>query len=488
MTLSLKLSLLTHLPELVLLLGVLVVIITDIVGKGKASGASRNFALFFTALAIGCTIVVSSYLAKDPKGFIAFNGMSVTDRLFVFGHLIILSCLLLGILLSHRNALAKKHSGEAYALILLAAFGALVLSNASNLVVVLLGLEILSLPLYTLAAFDPSRKAAREAGLKYLILGAFASGFFVLGCAFYYAQTGSLSIKPGFATGAYGIPFAVSSALILSALLFKGGMLPFFAWSPDTYQGAPDFAVGLMAALAKTATFLLLIRILPEFLPGLTAGLLLFGLLLISAATMAAGNFLALVQTDIKRMLAYSSVAHAGYMFLALCAFESTATTGMLAYLAVYAPVLVGSFSIVSLFPGSEEGHKISDYTGVGYKAPFVAGVFTIMLLSLAGLPPTGGFITKAIMFLGVIQGGYVNFVILAMILSVIGVYYYLNVVIRMFMSPEEETGGKPVEIRSPDLSEQLAYSIIIILVLAVGLFPGLIVWLARLASTVIML
>ena len=477
-------SLITHLPEIVILAGVIAVIIADIAGKGKAFRASRNLSLFFTAAAIGFTIVISSFLAKDPKGFLAFGGMSITDRLFVFGHLIILSCLLLGILLSHRNALAIKHSGEAYALILLATFGALVLSNASNLVIVLLGLEILSLPLYTLAAFDPSRKRAREAGLKYLILGAFASGFFVLGCAFYYAQTGTLSIKSGFAAGTYGIPLSVSTALILSALLFKGGVLPFFAWSPDTYQGAPDFAVGLMAALAKTSTFLALMRILPEFLPGLTGGLLLFGLLAISAATMAAGNFLALVQTDIKRMLAYSSVAHAGYMFLALCAFESIATTGMLAYLAVYAPVLVGSFSIVSLFPGSEEGHDISEYTGLGYKAPFVAGIFTVMLLSLAGLPPTGGFITKAIMFLGVIEGGYANFVILAMILSVIGVYYYLRVVIRMFMSDGTETGEKIPEIRSPDLAEQLAYSIIVILIIAVGLWPGLIVWLAHLAST----
>jgi NADH-quinone oxidoreductase subunit N len=403
-----------------------------------------------------------------------FNGMMVNDGTGSFAKLVIIFTLLIGLMMNHRVARRRTSGGDYYALVLLAAFGALVMSSSGHLVTVVLGLEILSIPLYTLAAFDPERREAREAGLKYLILGAFSSGFLALGCALFYAATGSFSFY-----GAIPMPGAVSlyamgCALILAGLMFKGGILPFFAWSPDAYEGAPDFAVGLMAALAKTGTFILLLRLLPEILPGLASTWLIPGLLMIAAGTMLAGNLLALAQTNIKRLLAYSSIAHAGYMFLGLMASRTDATGGVLFYLAVYAPVLAASFQIVSIFPGDRGGHEISDYSGLGRKSPLVAALFTVMLISLAGLPPTAGFMAKAVTFLGVAHGGLVSLVVFAMLVSLIGVYYYLRVVVYMYMREPSEDSPAP----APDFREvgglgRAGFWIAALVVIILGIAPG---------------
>jgi NADH-quinone oxidoreductase subunit N len=265
--------------------------------------------------------------------------------------------------------------------------------------------------------------------------------------------------------------------------MFKGGILPFFAWSPDAYEGAPDFAVGLMAALAKTATFIILMRLLPALLPAIQSSALMPGLTLIAAGTMLAGNLLALVQSNLKRMLAYSAISHAGYLFTGLLAFRMEASSGVLFYLAVYAPVLVASFQIVSLFPGDEGGHELKDYSGLARRSPVIATLFALMLISLAGIPPAGGFIGKVITFMGAVQGGLVYLVILAMLTSLIGVYYYFRVIAYMFMHEPPENESIP----SPDLGEagilgKAGYWIVGFVIVLLGVFPAPLLYLTVLA------
>jgi NADH-quinone oxidoreductase subunit N len=471
---SLLSGLISQAPDLLLVLtAIFIILIEGLIGK-RSRRWPGNIALFGTFL----SLVGAAYLAipalSAERGWLVFSGMAVNDGAASFAKCVILFTLLIGLMMNYRGPRGKNPSGDYYALVLLAAFGALVMSASGHLVTVVLGLEILSIPLYTLAAFDPERRESREAGLKYLILGAFSSGFLALGCALFYAATGSFSFYGSAPMSGLSSLYTMGCALILAGLMFKGGILPFFAWSPDAYEGAPDFAVGLMAALAKTGTFIVLARLLPEILPGLAPTWLFQGLLMIAAGTMLAGNLLALAQTNIKRLLAYSSVAHAGYLFLGIMASRHESTGGVLFYLAVYAPVLVASFQIVSIFPGDRGGHDISDYSGLGRKSPVVAALFSVMLISLAGLPPTAGFIAKAVTFLGAAQGGLVSLVLFAMLVSLIGIYYYLRIIVYMYMREPSEDSPNP----APDFGKvgwlgRTGLWLAALVVIILGLVPG---------------
>ena len=465
-------------PELILVATAILVVFLDAFTSHRGRKGLPGLTLLGAIVAFIMALSQAMPAINQVKAATVFGGMAMNDGVGAIAKLIILFTLLIGLMLGYSPSMKRKYPGEFHALILFATFGAIVLANAANLVVAVLGLEILSLPLYTLVAFDTERKAAREAGLKYLILGAFTSAFLALGCALYYVATGTLSIN--------GVPvvfesrtiFAVGSALILAGMMFKGGILPFFAWSPDVYEGAPDYSVGLVAALAKTGSFILLLRLLPALLPGIASSGLMSGLLLIAAGTMLAGNLMALVQTNIKRLLAYSSVAHAGYMFLGLLAFRVEASAGVLFYLAIYAPVLVASFQIVSLF-SDESGHEIKAYSGLAQKAPMLAIFFAIMLLSLAGFPPMSGFMAKVITFLGAVQGGLVNLVIFAMIVSLIGVYYYLRVIVYMFMYEPKAGQASFPSLANAGILGRIAFWVVAVITVGLGVGPTYLLYLA---------
>jgi NADH-quinone oxidoreductase subunit N len=473
----------TQIPELILVATAILIVFYDSFATPKNTKGLGGIALFGVVLSLIGAILHTGPTIRNAVDPTQLNHMVMTDGVSAVAKIIILVTLLIGLMLGYNSASRRKYRGEFYALILFAGFGALVLANAGHLVTMVLGLEILSLPLYTLAAFEYKRVESREAGLKYLLLGAFSSGFLALGCALYYAGSGTFIIDQMHIPAHGELIFAVGSAMILAGLMFKGGMLPFFAWSPDTYEGAPDFAVGLMAALAKTGTFVLLIRLLPSMLPGIIFSGLLPGLILIAAGTMLAGNLMALVQTNIKRLLAYSSIAHAGYMFLGLLAFQKSASVGVLFYLAVYAPVLVASFQIVSLFPGDKAGHELKDYAGLAHRAPFISVLFALMLISLAGLPPTAGFIGKAITFLGAVQGGLVPMVILAMLLSVIGVYYYFRVIAYMFIHEPDAGAAAPApDLAGTGLIGRIGFCAVGAIVILFGIIPASLLYMATMA------
>jgi NADH-quinone oxidoreductase subunit N len=317
--------------------------------------------------------------------------------------------------------------------------------------VVFLALELLSIPLYVLAAFARPRAESEEAGLKYFLLGAFATGFVVYGVALVFGATGATALSAitadvlaGPATHYLAL---IGAALILIGFGFKIAAVPFHMWTPDVYQGAPTSVTGFMTVGAKAAGFAALLRIFVTAFPALDADLVpvLWGL---SALTMVAGNLIAIAQTNIKRLLGYSSIAQAGYILMAFVSFgkpavKADAVASALFYLAAYAITMFGAWAVVIALERAEgKGLEISDYAGLGKRKPFLAAAMTVFMLSLTGLPPTLGLIGKFYLFRTAIEGGFVGLAVIGVITSLISAYYYLRVVVAMYMheGPAETT------------------------------------------------
>jgi NADH-quinone oxidoreductase subunit N len=325
----------------------------------------------------------------------------------------------------------------------------MLMAQAANLIVIFLALELLSIPLYVLAAFARPRLDSEEAGLKYFLLGAFATGFVVYGVALVFGATGTTQLSEivSAAAGASSGPavslslLSIGAALILVGFGFKVAAVPFHMWTPDVYQGAPTPVTGFMAVGAKAAGFAALLRIFVTALPALHVDLVpvLWGL---AALTMLVGNLLAISQTNIKRMLAYSSIAHAGYILMALTAYGKVpgdAVASALFYLVTYAITSFGTWAVVIALEKAEgKGLEIADYAGLGRKRPLLAAAMTIFMLSLTGMPPTLGLVGKFYLFRTAIQGGFIGLGIIGVLTSLISAYYYLRVVVTMYMREGE--------------------------------------------------
>jgi NADH-quinone oxidoreductase subunit N len=323
----------------------------------------------------------------------------------------------------------------------------LLMAQASDLIVVFLALELLSIPLYVLAAFARPRIDSEEAGIKYFLLGAFATGFVVYGITLIYGATGATSlagILGAIAAGTFTrYLLLIGAGLLLVGFGFKVAAVPFHMWTPDVYQGAPTSVTGFMAVGAKAAGFAALLRIFVTVFPSLSADLVpvLWGL---AALTMFAGNILAISQTNIKRMLAYSSIAHAGYILMAFVAFGNPriagdAVSSALFYLVTYAITSFGAWSVViALEKPDGRGLDIEDFAGLGRRKPALAVAMTIFMLSLTGMPPTLGLIGKFYLFRTVIEGGFIGLAVIGVLTSLISAYYYLRVVVVMWMREGE--------------------------------------------------
>jgi NADH-quinone oxidoreductase subunit N len=320
-------------------------------------------------------------------------------------------------------------------------------------------LELLSIPLYILAAFARPRSDSEEAGIKYFLLGAFATGFVVYGITLIFGATGqtslsgivsSISLADSFA-GIYNpLLLTIGAALILVGFSFKVAAVPFHMWTPDVYQGAPTSVTGFMAVGAKAAGFAALLRIFVTVLPSLNADLVpvLWGL---AALTMVVGNIIAIAQTNIKRLLAYSSIAHAGYILMAFVTFGNPKTAGdavasALFYLVTYAITSFGAWSVViALEKPDGKGLNIEDYAGLGHRKPALAVAMTVFMLSLTGMPPTLGLIGKFYLFRTAIEGGFIGLAVIGVLTSLISAYYYLRVVVVMWMRDgEPQVEGEP--------------------------------------------
>ena len=387
-----------------------------------------------------------------PQGgqLVAFNGMLIADGYAAFLNFIFLLSAGLTILLA-LNYLPRYglERGEFYFLLLFTVTGMMLMAQAADLIIVFLALELLSIPLYILSGFARPRPASEESALKYFLLGAFASAFLVYGIALVYGATGTTNLSKVLAAATTGHAstglLALGAGLVLVGLGFKVAVVPFHMWTPDVYDGAPSVVAAFMSVGAKTGGFAALLRVFLSAFPSLVTEWALVAAV-ISALTMILGNFAAIAQSNIKRMLAYSSIAHAGYILMGLVAASTTrldlrsfSVGASLFYLLAYAVTNLGTWAVVMAVERAEgEGLKIDDYAGLGWRRPGLALAMALFMLSLTGLPPTVGLIAKIYIFRAAIDAGYLWLALIGVLTSLVSAYYYLRVVFTMYMREGE--------------------------------------------------
>ncbi len=372
----------------------------------------------------------------------SFSDTFVVDNYSVFFNFIFLVSTAIVILMSVSYIKQEGiNYGEYYTLILFATMGMMLMAGGSDLITIFLGLEIMSISLYVLAGFRRNRLDSNEASLKYFLLGAFATGFLLYGIAMLYGATGTTNIKEIAAFLANNPPLSnpmiiMGSSLLIIGFGFKIACVPFHKWTPDVYEGAPTAITAFLSAGPKAAAFAAFFRVFLVSLPGLEPKWSTI-LWVLAVLTMTVGNVVAIAQTNIKRMLAYSSIAHAGYALIAIVAANSLGTASMLFYMLAYIFMNLGAFAVVIVLGRKgEENLMIEDYNGLGYKHPLLAITMCIFMFSLAGIPPLAGFVGKFYIFSAAIKSGYVVLAVIGVLNSVIAVYYYLRVTVAMYMKP----------------------------------------------------
>lgn len=408
----------------------------------------------------------------------SFNGTWVVDNYSRFFKLIFLLGTGLTILISIKYLENEDmQHGEYYALILFATLGMMIMASGAELITIFLGIELMSLSLYVLAGFTRSRMESNESALKYFLLGSFATGFLLYGIALIYGSTGTTDIsaisKSLSAMGSQSPIVIIGMALLVVGFGFKTASVPFHMWAPDVYEGAPAPITAFMSAGPKAAAFAAFARVFMEALPSLQ-GEWTAVIWIMAVLTMSLGNIIALVQDNIKRMLAYSSIAHAGYVLVAFLAAGQLGIGSILYYMLAYTFMNIGAFAIITVLGGKgEERVHIQDYRGLGYTHPYAAIAMSLFLFSLAGIPPTGGFMGKFYIFSAAINEGYFGLAIIGVINSVVSVYYYLRVTVAMYMDipATAKISDAPALVFSPALV--LAICISAYGVLSLGIFPS---------------
>ncbi len=465
---------------IVALTGMVALLAQAFTPRGKVAPSSA-LSLFGLVGALVSVVV----LASGPGRGSVMAGMLAADDFSLFLHALILGIAILGVLFagSHLREIGAER-GEYYALLLFAVVGMLGLVSAKDLIAVFIALEIMSLSLYAMAGLRRDREESQEAALKYFITGAFSSSFFLYGIALLYGASGSTmldKIGPAVATLAPGQERLVllGIGLLVVGFGFKVALVPFHMWTPDVYEGAPTTVTAFMSAGVKAAAFGALLRVFAEALQPLAASWqpLLGGLAMV---TMVVGNLGALAQTNVKRMLAYSSVAHAGYLLVAMVAAPQIATQAILFYLVAYAAVNLGGFgALASMAKGGREPLSLGDLHGLSERHPALAAAMTVFLVSLAGVPVSAGFVGKFYLFAAAVGAGYTVLAVVGVLMSVVSAYYYLRVIVAMYMREP----GREVSWPSPSPAASLALAVSVVVVLALGVYPAPVLELARRAA-----
>jgi NADH-quinone oxidoreductase subunit N len=437
-----RVDLISLLPEMILCGAGVVLLLLDAIAPGLRR-AFTALALLGTALAAWGAYVAWSRL---PEAQLTFGGLLETSRFTYALSLVVL--LATGLcLLASQGYLRRENilSGEYHALLLWCACGLLLMLRATELLTIFVSLELFSLCLYSLAAYHRRLTIATEGAIKYFLMGAFVSAFLLYGIALVFGATGSTRLPEiGRALAAMPeVPVTVSLGflMIVAAFGFKMSVVPFHAWSPDTYQGAPSPFVAFLSVAPKVASALVLFRVLESVVTGAPGTAIKWSgvVAVLSVLSMLVGNLLALVQRDIKRMLAYSGIAHMGYLLLALVTIDRSSLAPIIVYLLAYVLMNAGAFAVVTLLynrPG--EHHLISELSGWGYRYPLLGACLAVCMLSLGGIPPTVGFIGKYVVFLNAVGDGLIGLAVLGVLASLIGVFYYLRVVYVLYMQAEE--------------------------------------------------
>jgi NADH-quinone oxidoreductase subunit N len=465
----------------------LVVLLVDaLLRDSKTSARVLPWLSLLAFLLAGVASVWLGWPGSQPQ---AFQDMAVADSYALTFNVVVLTAAALGVLLAKDSLVQiSSQQGSYYALLLLAVSGMMTMGAALDLIVVFLALEILSLALYILVGFNRAEPRSAEASLKYFLLGAFASGFFLYGVALLYAATGTTNlqeISEALAGGSQNMLFLYGgTALLIAGFGFKVALVPFHMWTPDAYQGAPTPVTGFMSVATKAAAFAALIRV---FLGALPASYEVWGwaLAILAALTMTLGNLAALRQLSLKRLLAYSSIAHAGYALVGLVPGTAAGASAVLFYLFVYAFMNLGAFAVVlSLERLGENDVLQGQFAGLSERRPLLAAAMAIFMFSLAGMPPFAGFFAKFYVFSTALEGGWGWLVLIGVVNSVISAYYYLRVTVEMyFAKPEAEQaprGGKttldadgaPALLASPQRTISVAVLIGALATVVIGLWP----------------
>lgn len=464
-------------PEITLTaVGILILLL-----EAFAPALRRGFTLISSA-----GVVVAAWMTMRVPAGASWDGLLEWSSLTLGFTMIVLLSALFG-LLSSETYLRREGilAGEYHALLLWCTVGLLIMLRSTELLTVFVALETLSLALYALAAFNRKVKVGTEAAIKYFLMGAFASAFILYGIALLYGETASTRFAAiDLALMASGGPTVLGSLgvlLLLAGFGFKMSLVPFHAWSPDTYQGAPSPFVGFLSVAPKVASAVVMLRIL-DLVMGDAVGSVTGSatssfdwsniVAALAVASMVVGNLFALVQKDIKRMLAYSGIAHMGYLVIAMVTLTPGTTGAMLVYLLAYALMNAGAFAVITaLYTRVGEQHLISDLAGWGFRFPWLGIALTVCMLSLGGIPPTVGFLGKWLVFAHAIENGHLWLAIVGVLTSLVGVFYYLRVVYTLYMRPEERA---PESTAFPVWAGTAAV-LAAVVILALGILPGLI-------------
>ncbi len=457
----------TLLPILFVLTGSILVLLLEVFLKREKKEYLGFVSIIFLLLS------GTSCILFWNKGFSYFNGGLFLDRLALLLSLLFIIGTALIILISMKYlSLQDTNHGEYYSLLLFALIGILIMVSSTDLIIIFLGLEVLSMSSYALAGLKRGDEKSGEAALKYFLLGSFASAFVVYGIALLYGASRSTEI---FSIINYLQSDSTQTILVISGLGmliigfgFKIAMVPFHMWTPDVYEGSPTPVTAFFSVCPKAAGFAVLIRLFGPYFRQITDTKNIFVVLwLLAVLTMIAGNLLALRQKNIKRILAYSSIAHAGYIMIAILA---QSYYSLVFYLTVYFFMNIGAFSaVIALSKQDKEYLELDDYAGIGFRYPWIGAVLSVFLLSLAGFPPTGGFLAKFYVFSEAVHKGLTPLVIIGVLASLISVFYYLRIIVYMYM--REPSYSFKIYENNPALF--LALFICLYGVIQLGLFPG---------------
>jgi NADH-quinone oxidoreductase subunit N len=471
-------------PEFILVGTAIVLLLWDAIRQEADQAPLVLSALAGIAAAAAYTIWLWFWVGKPGHPASVLGGMVAADKFALFIRLVLLGVAAIGVILSyHYLDRAGEARGEYYPLLLFATAGMTLIAAANDLILVFLALEILSLSLYLMTGFSFRRLASAEASMKYFLLGAFSSAFFLYGVALAYGATGTTNLAgiAGKLSGQVGgFALALGAAgLLATGFGFKVAAVPFHMWTPDAYQGAPTCVTAFMSAGTKVAAFGAFLRVFNTAFSPLIWDWrpFVWG---VAAVTMLVGSILAIAQTDVKRMLAYSSIAHAGFILVGVTAADK-GIQGAMFYLVAYATMILGAFAVVMLVsvPG-EQNVSLASYAGLARRSPFLAVSMALFLLSLAGIPPTAGFIAKVTVFTAAVQVGYWPLVLIAVIASVIAAFFYIRVIVLMYM---QDPGGS-VELEGTSVA-RVGVVVPAVLTLLLGVVPGPLFGILKSASVI---